>query len=480
MITDRHIYCMARVTLEAKSAHGIHSGMGDHTHDVLLVRDANGLPTLPGTSIAGVLRHRIASQNPVAAERLFGHIQGDGAASMLSISWGMIHNSQNQPCEGLLTNEQLADSLLQPLLDSKPLVRQRVRLNDRGTAAETGKFDVTLIPAGARYSTIMGYWCDGSDQSRQDWQTVLDLLATSELRLGHSTRNGQGQFKIQSLEQAIWDLKTPQGRSGYQQRPRSRADNTGLKPVVLTPPAPLHVSLTLQAEAGWRIGGGEHSLNQHDKEPDLLPQHELCIQWNGNKATLSDHGYLLPGSAIKGAIRHRVAYHYRCLQKDFTTSESDQTTDKCPAVIALFGQSEGNTGHAGLLQFSDVPLDAKKTDTAVLMHNRIDRFTGGVMNGALFSEEVLWKTPLTLRIEIPANPRTDALDADTREALQRTLKDLADGWLPIGANGSRGLGVFSDPSGKGPVWSDQEAFIKGEPIKTDEHSTTNSEQEAIA
>ena len=253
-----------------------------------------------------------------------------------------------------------------------------------------------------------------------------------------------------------------------------------MEPVVLKPQAPLHVSLTLQAEAGWRIGGGEHSLNQHDKEPDLLPQHELRIHWNGNKATLSDHGYLLPGSAIKGAIRHRVAYHYRCLQQDFSTTESEQATENCSAVVALFGKSEGNTGHAGLLQFSDVQLDANKTDTKVLMHNRIDRFTGGVMNGALFSEEVLWKTPLTLCIEIPANPRTETLDDDTREALQRTLKDLADGWLPIGANGSRGLGVFSDPTGKGPVWSDQKAFIKGESTKTDEHSTTNSEQEAIA
>tara|TARA_R110002167_G_scaffold366254_1_gene594016 strand:+ start:14815 stop:16245 length:1431 start_codon:yes stop_codon:yes gene_type:complete len=476
MNTDRHIYCMARVTLEAKSAHGIHSGMGDHTHDVLLVRDANGLPTLPGTSIAGVLRHRISNQNPDAAERLFGHIQEDGAASMLSVGWGMIHDSNNQPCEGLLTNEQLADSLLERLLDSKPLVRQRVRLNDRGTAAETGKFDVTLIPAGARYTTIMGYWCDGSEQSQQDWQTVLDLLVTSELRLGHSTRNGQGQFKIQSLEQARWDLKTPEGRTAYQNRSRSRADSTGLEPVVLTPQAPLHVSLTLQAEAGWRIGGGEQVVKakekKYDKEPVLLPQHEPRIQWNGNKATLSDQSYLLPGSAIKGAIRHRVAYHYRCLQQDFTTAESEQATDNCPAVVALFGQSEADTGMAGLLQFSDVQLDAKKTDTKVLMHNRIDRFTGGVMNGALFSEEVLWKTPLTLRIEIPANPRTEALDPHTREALQRTLQDLADGWLPIGASGSRGLGVFSDPSGKGPVWSDQQVFIKGESVTT--------EQEAMA
>ncbi len=58
MIKTRPIFYQVYVTLEAKSAHAIHTGHGDTTHDSLIVRDANGLPTLLGTSLAGILRHQ--------------------------------------------------------------------------------------------------------------------------------------------------------------------------------------------------------------------------------------------------------------------------------------------------------------------------------------------------------------------------------------------------------------------------------------
>lgn len=460
MIASRHIYCMARITLQAASAHGIHSGMGDATHDVLLVRDANGLPTLPGTSLAGVLRHSIAAtHNKETEERLFGRGGNHAQVSWTTVSWGQVHNSNNQPCEGLLTEAQLRDPLLERLLDGKPLVRQRVSLNHRGTAKDTGKFDVTLIPAGVRYTAFIGYWCDGSEQSRDDWEKLLNLLTNQELHLGHATRSGYGQFTVQSLHHAEWDLKSEAGHKAYCQRPRTRNATTGLNVRKASPVAPLHVALTLQAEAGWRVGGGEHSLNRHDKEPDMLPQHEWSVSWNANKATISAHSYLLPGSAVKGALRHRLAFHYYCLKQQFADNLSDFEINNCQAVNVLFGSAEEDQGQAGLLRFSDLQLPASKTSTSVLMHNRIDRFTGGVMNGALFSEEVLWQTPLQLKIAVLPKAEKLGIDPDIRQALQLTLEDLANGWLPLGAGGSRGLGVFSDPSGTGPNWSDQGQFI---------------------
>ena len=54
MISSRPYFNMVKVTFEAQSAHAVHTGFGDTTHDSLVVRDANGLPTLPATSIAGV------------------------------------------------------------------------------------------------------------------------------------------------------------------------------------------------------------------------------------------------------------------------------------------------------------------------------------------------------------------------------------------------------------------------------------------
>lgn len=458
MIAARPFYCLARVTLEALSAHGIHSGQGDTTHDVLLVRDANGLPALPGSSLAGVLRHAYrARHGQEAAGRLFGQLGAQAQPSWLSVGWGLVHNSSNRPCEGLLDEAELQDPLLTLLQDCKPLVRQRVRLEHTGAASEGGKFDVTLIPAGVRYTAWLGYWCDDSDESHQHWQDLLALLGGEPLLLGHGTRSGNGHFRVHNLVQARWDLRSAQGRQAYVNRPRSRRDSHGLQAIEAAGgQASLQVELTLQAEAGWRIGGGERSLNEHDKLPALLPQHEFCVQWQNDQALLGQHYHLLPGSALKGALRHRVAYHYRCLTGDFAGMGSDPATEACPAVVELFGSAEDDQGVAGLLLFQDLRL---QSDSTVLMHNRIDRFTGGVIDGALFSEEVLWQTPLTLRIGTLHPQRLAQVDGVARQALQRALEDLANGWLPLGAGSSRGLGVFSDPSERGPQWSDSGTWI---------------------
>lgn len=458
MIATRPFYCQARVTLEALSAHGIHSGQGDSTHDVLLVRDANGLPALPGSSLAGVLRHAYRERHgQKAAGRLFGQLGAEAQPSWLSVAWGLVHDSQNHPCEGLLDDSTLKDPLLTLLQDNKPLIRQRVRLDHTGAASDGGKFDVTLIPAGVRYTGWLGYWCDDSEESRLHWQQLLALLSGEPLLLGHGTRSGNGHFRVQELLQARWDLRSTEGRQAYVNRPRSRRDSQGLQPLpVVAGQTSLHVELTLQAEAGWRIGGGERSLNEHEKLPALLPQHEFSVQWQNDQAQLGEHYHLLPGSALKGALRHRVAYHYRCLTGDFAGMGSDPAPEACPAVVQLFGTAEEDQGIAGLLLFEDLRL---KGDSTVLMHNRIDRFTGGVINGALFSEEVLWQTPLTLCIGTLHPQRLSEVDGVARQALQRALEDLANGWLPLGAGGSRGLGVFSDPGGCGPQWSDGGAWI---------------------
>ena len=459
MIAARHVFHLARLAIQADTAHGIQAGRGDNVHDVLLVRDANGLPAIPGSSLAGVLRHAYMRRHGSdAVDALFGSIGDAGHPSWLCVDWGFVHDSRDRPREGLLDPDAIrADELLAYLQQDKPIIRQRVRLDHRGAAADTGKFDVTLLPAGVRYTHWLGYWCDGSESSEAQWHRLLDLLGDSSLRLGHGTRSGNGHFHVHSLEVARWDLRTPEGRDGYTRRPRLRSERQGLTAVESTAGrrgAPLTVELTLRAEAGWRVGGGERSLTSHDKDPDLLPQHEAHIAWSDGKGSLGVQLHLLPGSAVKGALRHRVAYHYRRLAGQWADGDL-QPTDACPAVRQLFGHSTGDTGEAGQLAFRDLLL--RSTQTRVLMHNRIDRFTGGVMHGALFSEEVLWDTPLSLVVTVL--PRGD-IEPTARRALQCALQDLGKGWLPLGAGGSRGLGAFVDPEGQGPHWSDQGAWVQ--------------------
>ena len=47
---------LARVVLEAKTPLCISSGEKDLVSDSMCIKDANGLPYIPGTTLAGVLR----------------------------------------------------------------------------------------------------------------------------------------------------------------------------------------------------------------------------------------------------------------------------------------------------------------------------------------------------------------------------------------------------------------------------------------
>ncbi|MCH7306287.1 RAMP superfamily CRISPR-associated protein [Acinetobacter sp. NIPH 1869] len=460
MISSRPHFYLLNMTLQAQNAHAIHTGHGDTTHDSLVVRDANGLPTLPGTSMAGVLRHQYQNlYGKQQAQDLFGFAQGSaGQTSWLNVSWGLVHNSQNQAQEGLLNTAQLQDPLLEQLLNQKPIVRQRVRLTDKGVTDGTGKFDTTLIPAGVRYSTCVSYWCDGSQASQTQWQNFIDLLKNYPLRIGQGARNGYGLFNIIDLYQGHWDLRTVEGRQNYSQRPRHRSNHQGLEKLALSSThSMVQATLNLQAESNWRIGGGEQyleALQDGQRIPDLLPMHETKVTWQGSKASIGEQFYLLTASAIKGALRHRVAFHYNCLTGHFVDDDSAFETDENPAINKLFGFAKDKDGKAGVLAFHDIYLQQQQIQ--VDMHNKIDRYTGGVITGALFSEAVLWQSQVQIKIDI-LKP-TAQIDKNAKQALALALQDLADGWLPLGASGSRGLGVFQN-NGQGVVWSDAEQWM---------------------
>lgn len=462
MISERQQFYLLHLTLEAQSAHGIFTGFGDTTHDHLIFRDANQLPTLPGSSLAGVLRHRYEqSFGTGQTEALFGYAAGDeGQSSWLQVMWGMVHDSHNQPVQGLKTpDEILSDPLLFELSDDKPIVRQRVRLNEYGATDKSGKFDVTLMPSGTRYSTWIQYWSDGSEASKLMWEMFVEQLQSEPLRLGHATRSGYGEFAVIGLHQGHWDLGTEAGRNGFLNRPRQRGDVRGLSDILPKQPHSKAVTATLNlaAEGAWRVGGGERYLGEAsaDRTPDLLPMHERRIEWQNNKGQLGEHQYLLPGTSIKGALRHRLAYHYNCLTQSFVDDGKAGCAEENLAVKTLLGYTDGDDAQAGMLVFKDVYLpNSHRSNTQ--MHNKIDRFTGGVVKGALFSEQVLYKGDITVSLEV-TQPQVP-MDTKIKQALALTLEDLAHGWLNLGSSGSRGLGTFS-ATNSDSMWSDSGAWM---------------------
>ena len=96
---------LARIIIEAKSPLNIGSGNKGIKTDSLVLRDINGLPFIPGTTIAGLLRHSLGKDE--------AYLMGSqDMGSSLIITEAKMLNCDGQVLDGILTQEQLNNHFL--------------------------------------------------------------------------------------------------------------------------------------------------------------------------------------------------------------------------------------------------------------------------------------------------------------------------------------------------------------------------------
>jgi len=475
-LAEHPVLHIARIVLETKTPLAVSSGQTNHVFDSDLVRDASGLPMIPGTAIAGVMRHLFQQLHGTGIDRskmenIFGFQQGDdGRASRLEVSSGVIHNSRNHPASA---HDLCKDELLKFAFDTRntPAIRERVAIDQRGAAKDTGKFDRTVLPAGYRFSIELVL--HDVQVSESHWESLLALLHHPLFRLGASTRSGLGAMQVVRLATASWDLRTPTDAAKYRALRSDIGDITGLEirhaanaynkndqltayPISLTP------------IAGWRFGQGLQSLSEgSDKPADLLPRVETRVGWQESTGKMGKPEIVIPAASIKGVLRHRAHFH-ACrlagalmkveggdLVQDSTyTAALKRAKDAMKALFGDAGDHSGDTdtGLAGNIIINDLYLPVPpQNNIAVQMHNAIDRFSGGVRNRMLFSEELLFDISIpTFTIwlhEARLRKRLKDIEgfADLAiHAFNQARKDLNEGRLGLGGGTSKGHGYFRD------------------------------------
>ncbi len=475
------IFHIARVTLETVTPLSIATGKSNGVFDTSLVMDANGLPTIPGSSLAGVLRHLYQDEyGEKGAEELFGYQNRDNSEdsqpSRLNVSWGCIQDSNGNAIQGLrFAQEQ--DTILKVALSlaDAPVNRDRVRLNHKGVSANTGKFDRAVLPAGYRFTVEFSMWSDVANDAQ--WERVLELLQHPLFRLGGSTRAGLGKLKVIEAHELVVDLSQQSGRKAFNAIKRDLNDRTGFKlrtlPKWSDTAKVVTATLSLKPNSYWRIGQGEkpNLTDNNGKTADLLPKLEQRISWNKQqRAEPATEQLLIPGSSVKGALAHRVAFHANRLGEtprwaddilDMQSEQYQQDYDKskhCKEVKQLFGfandsKDNNQEGKVGCILIDDAYHKFSARDLQMIMHNSIDRFSGSVRDHMLFSEEMVWGKGVELNLTIKKNA---AITPTAKKALQQALEDLCQGRLALGAGVSKGHGFFN-----GTIqWSDNGKWIK--------------------
>lgn len=463
-MTDAVLH-IARVVVETATPLSISTGNPDGNFDTRLVTDANDLPAIPGSSLAGVMRHLYAGLDAVderRVEEVFGYqTANQGLASSLAVSWGVMLDSQGQAVEGLLSpdSERLSDPLVaeaRRLTREAPAFRHRVAINDKGTAANTGKFDRAVLPTGYRFALELRF---REEKDSGIWQDLLGLLHHPGFRLGGGTRAGLGKLRVCSVHARSFTLRESAqalrqlpaaiheigGLQDITEASRSdRPDDAGWKEGVLT----------LKPRGAWRIGDGNHSVAEllGQDTPDaanlMMPVTEGGVRWEKGRAHIDrrkGRRLLVPGSSLKGALRHRFIYYANCLARRW--AEDGQPNDPAPELKPLFGQLKGDgSGQAGRLYLDDSYLALDQVKSRILPHNSIDRFTGGVRDRVLFAEEVISGAALEMPIRVNVRPIDSVEDTGLRQriiqALKLALDDLCEGRLALGARSTSGNGFF--------------------------------------
>ena len=433
---DEKIYnyrYVAQVTIEATTPIRTASGKSDIFIDSPVLKDWNGLPMILGSSIAGVLRH---SFNEKFADRIFGfeeEKEDKGFGSMLIVSNahmcdenGFIHQELGLPKSEFLDRYH-----------NLP-IREHTAIDEKGVAKNNSKFDEEVVFIGTRFKFELEFLSDKDEESKKAWNKILNKLSDPLFRLGAGSTKGFGKFKIVECFESSYEM----GKN-YQDKPSDLNKKVGknITNKLTSKKQPLTYIIELIPENFFIFGAGFG-----DDEVDDIAVSEEVIEWNKEgKAKFSKQKVLFPASSLKGALSHRVAFHYNRLNKIFADEVDDikkyvETNNK--AVTTIFGAKKGNESeNKGLALFSDMYQSNIKSK--IFDHVKIDRFTGGAIEGALFNEKVIannerWKIEIVLSKEID--------DEKIIKAFEVTLDDLAKGWLPLGGKVNRGHGVFISPN----------------------------------
>lgn len=433
---------LARIILETITPLQVGSGEKNILTDQLVALDVNQLPNIPGTSLAGVLRNNLSSSlQEEEINTIFG-FQGnkeeESEGSRLILSSANLIGSEGLVLDGLKIID-FSDSFYKWFKDLP--VRQHVRISEKGAAEKSGKFDNQVVFAGSRFCFEMEMVSDGSAKDKNLWEKLIGELHTSIFRLGGGTRKGYGEVNVVEIKQTTLDLTKK--LDAYLKKTSNLNDSfwSAIIPDTLdkaTSGTMTSYRLELIPDDFFLFSSGLES-----SDADITYVSEPIVIWQNGKPAFSDKKILIPGSSVKGAISHRVAFHYNKIKGIFADqlTKEIRTTDN-NAVRALFGYSaDGEDGMRGKLILSDLYLNDNMI-VKLLNHVSIDRFTGGAIAGALFSEEVIFNHGQSFNLEFLIEAGAFS-EPDIEKAFMATMMDLCTGLLPLGGGTMRGHGSFS-------------------------------------
>ena len=185
--TDYKYRFLARIVIEASSPLKIGSGDKNIKTDSAVLRDANGLPFIPGTTLAGLIRESIIT---LAEKDLLMGSKKEG--SQVILTEAKMLDAQGNVLDGIVDKETLSKGFL-PLYKDLP-IRQHVKIGHKGTAVKHNKYDEEIVFKGTRFCFEMEMISKTDDE--KPFKRLLGSISSETFRIGSGSRSGFGAISV--------------------------------------------------------------------------------------------------------------------------------------------------------------------------------------------------------------------------------------------------------------------------------------------
>ena len=480
-------------------------------------RNGLGEPTIPGRSIRGAVR---AACNALREEQKSEDGPSDAHDDIFSDSnweslWGedLTHHEGESPDDVLpvrrsaLTFHAVSFPRYKDSDSGESQLPRRHGVGiDRttGAASDGALYEHEFLPRGTRFDIrITAEGRDGETMERDQsdgipgpassesvkklLEVIVDILKSGAVCLGGRTGSGQGT--IQVIEPKLrrtgkttdaGTLTTPADILNALIGQDKEGTPIPLELGGWSLQEPARIRITWWSPTGIFVAEDQELTDRRKEEAQKKnpeangvtePLRDPSVAWD--EAQL-----LIPGTSIRGALRSRASRIARTIlaaRDELSTFTSHDLHEQIAAEPNLVRYMFGSTEYRGAVTVHDC-LSTERGKRIEVTHNAIDRWTGGVIDGGLFTEAVYLGThwgPITIdidlrqllnNIEAEKGPEDDGktvgadetgIGSEDREQSKLThadyahaayvllglvLAELSAGTLPLGSRSTRGLG----------------------------------------
>ncbi len=352
----------------------------DNFRDIHVLKNRQGKPFIPGTSLCGVLRDWLASVDAAVVPKIFGDLEEMQSS---------IH----------------ADDIA--LEDGRIIYRDGVRIDSvTGAGVDGGKYDYEAVERGASGSLRLLVTLRGVHDVEKISDVIARLLGKLQdgIQLGALTSKGFGLAAAENLCADFYDF-------------RNKADVVAW--------------LTGKGASQKILPSTEDSVRENDFVVEAQFKFNSSFIIRDGDATLkSREDFVLPGTSLKGILRHRAEYILSRLGLDEAALEN------------LMGASSSDKKIKSRFIVAESYIASENFAEVEHKRTKIDRFTGGTLQGTLFTTTPAYQKNFdapTLKLQF------EIRDADDSEAGLAIflLRDLWLGRVAVGGEKSIGRGTLN-------------------------------------